>query len=323
MLCYEGVVAGSTRDRPTVKNTGTTGAPSMSFRTRAIVAIGCVTLATLSIPALSRPNPRGLEVDARAQAAPHRKVEQVRRARPAAVKHRRVVQRPAVAVDDRYPHTERTPASSSAAAPLFGWPSLVTEARKYIGTNPTSRKRLWCARFMNFVLARLGYAGTNSDAARSFAQYGERIPEPKIGAIAVLTRGRSGVNGHVGIVSGLDSRGNPIIISGNSGGSNGRRVAESVYPRARVIAYVLPTNGSRTAHLAPRNPQPAQRVAQPQQRPLPPPPPHRMIQQGPVAPQLRPLPPGQRPAQASDKPAFAVAVEATMAKMFGDAALTR
>jgi hypothetical protein len=89
---------------------------------------------------------------------------------------------------------------------------------------------------MNFVLAKAGYTGTNSDAAKSFASYGRRISEPKVGAIAVLNRGRRG--GHVGVVSGIDSRGNPIIISGN----HGHRVGEATYPRARVIAYVMPTD---------------------------------------------------------------------------------
>jgi uncharacterized protein (TIGR02594 family) len=207
--------------------------------------------------------------------------------------------------------------------PLFGWPSLVSEARKYIGTNPTAMQRRWCARFMNFVLARVGYAGTGSDAARSFASYGERLAEPKVGAIAVLTRGKNRAFGHVGVITGLDSRGNPIIISGN----HGRTVAESVYPRARVIAYVMPKDGGGTRPMQ-RILQPLhQRMAQPQQQqqtPLPPQrplPPHRVIQQGPVQPQLRTMP--SQPSQRADKPAFAVAVEETMTRMFGDAALTR
>lgn len=124
-------------------------------------------------------------------------------------------------------------------------PALVAEARKYMGTNPTDRKRLWCATFMNFVLAKVGYAGTNSDAAKSFAYYGRRIYEPRVGAIAVLTRGRHG--GHVGVVSGIDKNGDPIIISGN----HNRAVGEAVYRRSRVIAYVLPTEprdaGTRVA----------------------------------------------------------------------------
>jgi uncharacterized protein (TIGR02594 family) len=130
--------------------------------------------------------------------------------------------------------------------PLFSSPSLVFEARKYMGTNPTARKRLWCATFMNMVLAKAGYAGTNSDAAKSFAFYGRRISEPRVGAIAVLTRGKRG--GHVGVVSGIDSGGNPIIISGN----HNKRVGEATYSRARVIAYVMPADRSSTTQLAAR-----------------------------------------------------------------------
>jgi uncharacterized protein (TIGR02594 family) len=111
---------------------------------------------------------------------------------------------------------------------------IVAEARRWIGTNPTTRATLWCARFMNFVLERLGLPGTASDLAKSFASYGKRLEAPKIGAIAVMNRGKSG--GHVGVVSGFDKDGDPIVISGNYS----RRVAEAVYARSRIIAYVSP-----------------------------------------------------------------------------------
>lgn len=122
------------------------------------------------------------------------------------------------------------PANSSIGA---GGSSIVAEARRWLGTNPTDRRTLWCARFMNFVLKRVGLSGTSSDLAQSFASYGHRLSGPKVGAIAVMHR--SG-GGHVGVVSGFDRRGNPIVISGN----HGRRVAESVYSRSRIYAYVAP-----------------------------------------------------------------------------------
>ncbi|WP_315837588.1 TIGR02594 family protein [Bradyrhizobium prioriisuperbiae] len=120
-------------------------------------------------------------------------------------------------------------------APAFGGSDVVAEARRYIGGNPTGRSRLWCARFMNMVLQRSGHKGTGSDMARSFASYGQRLPGPQVGAIAVM--GRRG-GGHVGIVSGIDAKGNPIVVSGN----HSRRVAESVYPRSRIYAYVMPSS---------------------------------------------------------------------------------
>ena len=86
---------------------------------------------------------------------------------------------------------------------------------------------------MNYVLARTGRRGTGSDTAASFAHYGTRISGPQVGAIAVMSR-RGG--GHVGIVSGFDGSGNPILISGN----NGNRVRETSYSKGRIYAYVLP-----------------------------------------------------------------------------------
>lgn len=111
---------------------------------------------------------------------------------------------------------------------------LVAEARRWIGTNPTGRSRLWCATFMNFVLERTGRSGTGSDLARSFASYGQVVYGPQVGAIAVMTRGKNG--GHVGVVSGIDAKGNPIVVSGNYG----RKVAEASIPHTRIYAYVLP-----------------------------------------------------------------------------------
>jgi uncharacterized protein (TIGR02594 family) len=121
-----------------------------------------------------------------------------------------------------------------------GGSDLVAEARRWIGTNPTGWSHVWCGRFMNFILERTGRRGSGSNLARSFANYGSRVSGPQIGAIAVM--GRSGraaggsPGGHVGVVSGIDPRGNPIIISGN----HGHRVAEAVYPRGRIFAYVMP-----------------------------------------------------------------------------------
>ena len=112
--------------------------------------------------------------------------------------------------------------------------SLVAEARRHLGGNPTGRGSLWCARFMNMVLQQTGHRGTGSDMASSFAKYGTRVSGPQVGAIAVMRRGRSG--GHVGIITGVDAKGNPIMISGN----NGNRVREAPVSRGRIYAYVMP-----------------------------------------------------------------------------------
>src|SRR6202030_2459761 len=122
----------------------------------------------------------------------------------------------------------------AAVSSGFGSSNVVAEARRYIGGNPTGRGSLWCARFMNMVLQHSGYRGTGSDLARSFANYGQRVSGPQVGAIAVM--GRRG-GGHVGVVSGIDAMGNPIVVSGN----NGNRVREAPISRGRISAYVMPT----------------------------------------------------------------------------------
>ena len=129
-----------------------------------------------------------------------------------------------------------TPTGGAAAAAGFSSSNVVSEARRYIGGNPTGRGSLWCARFMNMVLQHSGYRGTGSDMANSFSHYGQRVSGPQVGAIAVMGRGRGG--GHVGIITGIDAKGNPIMISGN----NGNRVREAPISRGRIYAYVMPTS---------------------------------------------------------------------------------
>ena len=125
----------------------------------------------------------------------------------------------------------------AATAPIISVGSasgndLVTEARKYLGTNPTGRKSLWCGAFMDLVLRRTGHKG-GGNLAMGYAHYGRRVSGPQVGAIAVIKR-RGG--GHVGVVVGVDPNGNPIVVSGN----HNRTVAQSVYPRSRIVAYVEP-----------------------------------------------------------------------------------
>ena len=117
--------------------------------------------------------------------------------------------------------------SNSAFAGYTG-NSLVEEARRYIGTNPTGRGSLWCGAFMDMVLKRTGHAG-GGNLAWGYSHYGTHVAGPQVGAIAVM-------HGHVGVVSGVDANGNPIIVSGN----HNHTVAEAVYPRSRISTYVMP-----------------------------------------------------------------------------------
>jgi uncharacterized protein (TIGR02594 family) len=119
-----------------------------------------------------------------------------------------------------------------ALASVPGGHELIAEARKYLGRNPTGWANNWCGKFLDMVLKRTGHKGGGA-SARGYIKYGARLPGPEIGAIAVFSR-KGG--GHVGIVTGVDSNGNPIIISGN----HNDRVAIATYPASRLLAYVRP-----------------------------------------------------------------------------------
>ena len=99
------------------------------------------------------------------------------------------------------------------------------------GGRPVGCPPLWCG--CGLALKLFGRHVRELWAARAWLKF-ERAPGPVPGSIAVLSRGRRG--GHVGIVRGTDAHGNPIIYSGN----HNRRWGEAVYPRSRVIAYVMP-----------------------------------------------------------------------------------
>ena len=105
---------------------------------------------------------------------------------------------------------------------------LINKASRYIGANASQLglpTRLWCADFMNMLTK----SGTDRRAV-SYVKRGRPASHGCVNCIAVTKR-KGG--GHVGIVKGYDSSGNPIIISGN----HGRRVGVGVYARYKVIAY--------------------------------------------------------------------------------------
>ncbi|MGE0563810.1 MAG: TIGR02594 family protein [Pseudolabrys sp.] len=131
----------------------------------------------------------------------------------------------------------RTDAAEIAAS-VPGAGAILLEALRYRGRTANQLglpTQLWCADFMNLVLRKAGGKGTSSRAARSFLNFGKKLDGPRVGAIVIFRRGGP-LNGHVGIVRGTDGKGNPIVISGNSG----KVVRQSMYPKERVLGYMMP-----------------------------------------------------------------------------------
>jgi len=138
-------------------------------------------------------------------------------------------------VPRRTPRSRHSAAISADALTAMAKASsndLIVEARKYLGGNPTGWAADWCGKFLDMVLKKTGRRG-GGNLARGYIKYGTRLAGPEVGAIAIFSR-KGG--GHVGIVTGIDSNGNPIIISGN----HNDRVAVAIYPASRALAYVRP-----------------------------------------------------------------------------------
>lgn len=113
--------------------------------------------------------------------------------------------------------------------------AMLAEAERWIGSkNPTGFRGPWCGAFQAMVARKVGVEPPSGYLqAKRWLGAGRRLSGPAIGAIAVITR-RGG--GHVGLVSGVDADGDPIIVSGN----HNRRVGVGVYSKSRVLAYVEP-----------------------------------------------------------------------------------
>lgn len=146
---------------------------------------------------------------------------------------------PVAAQDDRF--IGATWGEPHGAVGSWGGPKdLVALARRYDGMRASQLglpRALWCADFVNKVRIEAGFRPVPSRLARDQLHGGQRITEPVPGAVVILSRGRSGRAGHTGFVAKVLPGGDIVVVSGNHGG----RVAESIYPRSRVVAFVEPT----------------------------------------------------------------------------------
>lgn len=124
-------------------------------------------------------------------------------------------------------------------------------ALKYVGTNPTKMRRLWCANFMGLIERKVGRPGTGSNLAKSYSRYGKRVSLSNAQKGDIVVTGRRG-GGHVGYY--LGRNGNKVkLVSGNTGGRKGRRVVGvGFYPTSRIIAVVRPSGGRQFADASER-----------------------------------------------------------------------
>ena len=107
----------------------------------------------------------------------------------------------------------------------------------------TNDETPWCAAFVGAMLERSELAGTGSLLARSYLKWGVAIDEPKLGAIAVLTRGSDPGAGHVGFYLGASD--DKIFLLG---GNQGDAVSVAPFARDRVLGFRWVDVKSETGH---------------------------------------------------------------------------
>ena len=95
----------------------------------------------------------------------------------------------------------------------------------------------WCAAFVGACLKRAGVQGTGSLMARSYLAWGIGLDEPRLGAIAVLSRGSDPALGHVGFWIGARDA-HVLLLGGNQADS----VSVASFPASRVMGYRWPDN---------------------------------------------------------------------------------
>lgn len=98
----------------------------------------------------------------------------------------------------------------------------------------TSDEVPWCAAFVGKCLKDANLPNTGSLMARSYLEYGTKLDEPKVGAIAIFKRGAP-PSGHVAFVTGWGA-GNIRVLGGNQGD----KVCEANYPADSLIGLRWP-----------------------------------------------------------------------------------
>lgn len=93
----------------------------------------------------------------------------------------------------------------------------------------------WCSAFVNWACDQAGIPKTNKANARSWLLWGEKVTEPEIGDIVILSRGSSSWQGHVGFVAEKPTSLSPFIKV--LGGNQDDSVNISSYMKARILGY--------------------------------------------------------------------------------------
>lgn len=92
----------------------------------------------------------------------------------------------------------------------------------------------WCGTFVAAMLKPHGIAlPQHWYRAKGWLDWGQHLDQPEVGCVVVFERQGGG---HVGFVTGRDSKGQLVVLGGNQG----NEVNERSFPKERVIGYRWP-----------------------------------------------------------------------------------
>lgn len=105
-----------------------------------------------------------------------------------------------------------------------------------LGGTTITDSTAWCSAFVNFCVEKAGDRPTHRANARSWEDWGEKLREPRVGAIAVLWRGTPESHaGHVGFL--IQELPNTVVLLG---GNQDNMVGYKEYGKGRVLSYRWP-----------------------------------------------------------------------------------
>jgi uncharacterized protein (TIGR02594 family) len=115
----------------------------------------------------------------------------------------------------------------------------ILEYHRTTGSKATDENP-WCASFVNWVLEKAGYEGTDSAWSHSWRKWGDGIAKPALGAVAFIDWGKVYASkqgkGHVGFVVGKTADGRIVLLGGNQSG----KVRYSGFRTDHIEAYRVP-----------------------------------------------------------------------------------
>lgn len=114
-------------------------------------------------------------------------------------------------------------------------PRIVAMFRDAGHPSVTRDEVAWCAAFCGACLERSGIKSTRSLMARSYLDWGVALSTPRMGAVAVFSRGSDPAQGHVGFW--LGESGDAVVLLG---GNQGNAVSVARYPKSRLLAVRWP-----------------------------------------------------------------------------------